>query len=85
MLTMKKQAPGTEHILPELPYADNALEPYISAETLQYHYGKHHASYVEKLNNLVRGTEFESASLEEIIKQATGGIFNNAAQGEEMF
>jgi Fe-Mn family superoxide dismutase len=80
MLNMKKQVHSTEHTLPELPYAENALEPYISAETLQYHYGKHHASYVEKLNNLVRGTEFESASLEEIIKQATGGIFNNAAQ-----
>lgn len=70
----------TQHELPELPYAKNALEPHISEETLEYHYGKHHASYVEKPNNLITGTEFESMPLEEIIRQATGGIFNNAAQ-----
>lgn len=66
--------------LPKLPYAKNALEPYISAETLEYHYGKHHAAYVNKLNSLVAGTEFEGKSLEALIKKATGGIFNNAAQ-----
>ncbi len=70
----------TEHQLPELPYAENALEPHISAETIQYHYGKHHATYVEKLNTLIKNTEFESSTLEEIIKGASGGIFNNAAQ-----
>jgi Fe-Mn family superoxide dismutase len=70
----------TKHILPELPYPRDALEPHISAETIDYHYGKHHAGYVEKLNKLIPGTEFESASLEEIIRKATGGIFNNAAQ-----
>ncbi|MDT8384721.1 MAG: Fe-Mn family superoxide dismutase [Gammaproteobacteria bacterium] len=70
----------TQHTLSPLPYAENALQPHISAETLQYHYGKHHATYVEKLNGLIAGTEFASASLEEIIKQASGGIFNNAAQ-----
>jgi Fe-Mn family superoxide dismutase len=70
----------TEHVLPELPYAKDALEPHISAETLEYHYGKHHATYVDKLNGLVPGTEFESASLEDIIKKASGGIFNNGAQ-----
>ncbi|MGD2161382.1 MAG: Fe-Mn family superoxide dismutase [Gammaproteobacteria bacterium] len=70
----------TQHKLPELPYPKNALEPHISAETLEYHYGKHHATYVEKLNKLIPGTEFETASLEEIIRQASGGIFNNAAQ-----
>jgi Fe-Mn family superoxide dismutase len=70
----------TQHKLPELPYPKNALEPHISAETLEYHYGKHHATYVEKLNKLIPGTEFEPASLEEIIRQASGGIFNNAAQ-----
>jgi len=70
----------TSHVLPELPYAKDALEPHISAETLEYHYGKHHATYVDKLNGLVSGTEFESASLEEIIKKASGGIFNNGAQ-----
>lgn len=70
----------TQHTLPPLPYAENALQPHISAETLQYHYGKHHATYVDKLNGLIEGTEFASASLEEIIKQASGGIFNNGAQ-----
>lgn len=66
--------------LPPLPYADNALEPTISAETISFHYGKHHQSYVTNLNNLVPGTEFENASLEDIIMKASGGIFNNAAQ-----
>lgn len=70
----------TQHELPELPYAKNALEPHISEETLEYHYGKHHATYVNKLNTLVEGTEFESMSLEDIINKASGGIFNNAAQ-----
>lgn len=67
--------------LPALPYEKNALEPYISAETLEYHHGKHHQAYVTNLNNLVPGTEYENLTLEEIIKKApTGGIFNNAAQ-----
>ncbi|MEG1654308.1 MAG: superoxide dismutase [Fe] [Hafnia sp.] len=66
--------------LPALPYEKNALEPHISAETLEYHYGKHHNTYVVNLNNLIKGTEFEGKSLEEIIKTSTGGIFNNAAQ-----
>jgi len=67
--------------LPDLPYAKDALEPHISAETLEYHYGKHHAAYVTNLNNLVPGTEFEGKSLEEIVKSApAGGLFNNAAQ-----
>jgi Fe-Mn family superoxide dismutase len=70
----------TKHILTELPYPRDALEPYISAETIDYHYGKHHAGYVDKLNKLIPGTEFESASLEQIITKATVGIFNNAAQ-----
>ena len=68
------------HELPALPYATNALEPVISAETINYHYGKHHQAYVTNLNNLVPGTEFASASLEEIITKSEGGIFNNAAQ-----
>ncbi|MDA0788846.1 MAG: superoxide dismutase [Fe] [Proteobacteria bacterium] len=66
--------------LPELPYAQDALEPHISAETLQFHHGKHHATYVTKLNGLVEGTDDENKSLEEIIKSASGGKFNNAAQ-----
>jgi len=70
----------TQHTLPELPYPKDALEPHISAETLEYHYSKHHASYVEKLNKLIPGTEFETASLEEIILNGSDGIFNNAAQ-----
>ena len=69
-----------EHKLPELPYAKKALEPHISSETLEYHHGKHHATYVSNLNNLIRGTEFEEMSLEDIIMKSSGGIFNNAAQ-----
>jgi len=68
------------HQLPPLPYAKDALEPVISAETIEYHYGKHHQTYVTNLNNLIQGTEFENASLEEIVKKSSGGIFNNAAQ-----
>ena len=68
------------HTLPALPYAKNALAPYLSEETFEYHYGKHHQAYVTNLNNLIPGTEFETASLEDIIKKASGGIYNNAAQ-----
>lgn len=68
------------HELPTLPYAMNALEPHISQETLEYHYGKHHKTYVDNLNKLIPGTEFEHSSLEEIVQKATGPIFNNAAQ-----
>lgn len=68
------------HELPALPYANNALEPHISAETLEFHHGKHHNTYVTNLNNLIKGTEFETASLEDIVKNASGGMFNNAAQ-----
>jgi Fe-Mn family superoxide dismutase len=68
------------HELPALPYAKDALAPVISAETIDYHYGKHHQAYVTNLNNLVPGTEFENASLEEIVMKSSGGIFNNAAQ-----
>lgn len=66
--------------LPALPYDKKALAPYISEETLEYHYGKHHQAYVNTLNTLVPGTEFEGKSLEDIIKTSSGGIFNNAAQ-----
>ena len=66
--------------LPPLPYERNALEPHISAETLDFHYGKHHQTYVTNLNNLIKGTEFEDADLETIVKKSQGGIFNNAAQ-----
>ncbi|WP_027948578.1 superoxide dismutase [Fe] [Haliea salexigens] len=66
--------------LPALPYARDALAPHISAETIDYHYGKHHNTYVEKLNGMVPGTEFEGKSLEEVIKTSSGGVFNNAAQ-----
>jgi len=69
-----------EHKLPELPFAKDALAPHISAETIEYHYGKHHVAYITNLNKLIKGTEFENAPLEEIIKKASGGIFNNAAQ-----
>lgn len=66
--------------LPALPFAKDALEPHISAETLEFHYGKHHATYVQKLNGLVEGTDLASKSLEEIIKTSEGPLFNNAAQ-----
>ncbi|MBY0384422.1 superoxide dismutase [Fe] [bacterium] len=66
--------------LPELPYSKDALAPIISPETIDYHYGKHHNAYVTNLNNLIKGSELENMSLEEIIKKSQGGIFNNAAQ-----
>lgn len=69
-----------EHTLPQLPYALDALAPFLSAETLAFHYGKHHQTYITNLNNLIKGTEFESATLEEIVKKSSAGIFNNAAQ-----
>ncbi len=69
-----------EHQLPALPYAKNALAPHISEETMEYHYGKHHQTYVTNLNNLIKGTEFENASLEEIVKKSAAGIYNNSAQ-----
>lgn len=69
-----------EHKLPVLPYALDALAPHLSKETLEYHYGKHHQTYITNLNNLIKGTEFENAELEEIVKKASGGLFNNAAQ-----
>jgi superoxide dismutase, Fe-Mn family len=69
-----------EHTLPQLPYALDALSPFISKETLEFHYGKHHQTYVTNLNNLIKGTEFENASLEDVVKKSTGGVFNNAAQ-----
>lgn len=69
-----------EHKLIELPFAKDALAPVISAETLEYHYGKHHKTYVDNLNKLIPGTEFENLPLEDIVRKASGGIFNNAAQ-----
>ncbi len=69
-----------EHTLPALPYAKTALAPYISEETLDFHYGKHHQTYVTNLNNLIKGTEFEHADLESIIKKSSAGIYNNSAQ-----
>ncbi len=69
-----------QHELPQLPYAMDALAPHISKETFEFHYGKHHQAYVTNLNGLIKGTEFENASLEDIIKKSSGGVFNNAAQ-----
>ncbi len=69
-----------KHELPVLPYAADALEPHISAETLSFHHGKHHQTYVTKLNELIAGTEYADLPLEEVFKRASGGIFNNAAQ-----
>ena len=69
-----------EHTLPPLPYAIDALAPSYSQETLEYHHGKHHNAYVANLNNLQKGTEFESMTLEEIIKKSSGGVYTNSAQ-----
>ena len=69
-----------EHTLPPLPFAKNALAPHMSEETLEFHYGKHHQTYVTNLNNLIKGTEYENLSLEEIVKKSSGGGFNNSAQ-----
>ena len=69
-----------QHQLPALPYALDALQPHISRETLEFHHGKHHQAYVTNLNNLIKGTEFENLALEEVIRKASGGVFNNAAQ-----
>ena len=70
-----------EHQLPALPFALDALAPHMSRETLEFHHGKHHQAYVTNLNNLSKGTEFASMSLEEIVRKApAGGVFNNAAQ-----
>ena len=66
--------------LPKLPFKLNALEPYISKKTLEFHYGKHHQAYVNNLNKLTQGTKFENKTLEDIIKEAEGGIYNNGAQ-----
>lgn len=66
--------------LPELPYALDALAPHISRETMEYHYTKHHQTYIDKLNSLTEGTEFENAPLDEVVKKSSGGVFNNGAQ-----
>lgn len=68
------------HELIKLPYADDALEPVISKETISYHHGKHLATYVANLNKLIAGTEFENMPLEEIVAKSEGGVFNNAGQ-----
>ncbi len=85
MMSNDKIGCASPHVLPSLPYADNALEPVISANTLGFHYGKHHMGYVDNLNKLAAGTEFSDLSLEKIITQTAGkadkiAIFNNAAQ-----
>ena len=69
-----------EHKLPPLPYSPDALQPHMSKETFDFHYGKHHQAYVTNLNNLIKGTEFENMALEDIIRKSSGGVFNNSAQ-----
>ncbi|MGD8577567.1 MAG: Fe-Mn family superoxide dismutase [Thiohalophilus sp.] len=79
--TAQKQQEGYQiAVLPDLPYAKDALEPHLSAETIEYHYGRHHNKYVNTLNDLVAGSEYENMPLEDIIRKAEGKIFNNAAQ-----
>jgi Fe-Mn family superoxide dismutase len=74
------QGSPARHQLPPLPYALDALEPHMSAETLEYHHGKHHKAYVEKLNKLITGTRYEQMDLEQIVRTSQDAIFNNAAQ-----
>ena len=69
-----------EHKLPQLPYSLDALAPHLTRETLEFHYGKHHQTYITNLNTQIKGTEFEGLPLEDIVKKSSGGIFNNAAQ-----
>jgi Fe-Mn family superoxide dismutase len=80
IVTQPSKGFAMEHSLPALPYEFDSLAPHISKETLEFHYGKHHKSYVTNLNALIKGTEFESMTLEDIIKKSSGGVFNNAAQ-----
>jgi superoxide dismutase, Fe-Mn family len=80
MEKLMTQSVAKKFELPPLPYALDALQPYISKETLEYHHGKHHKAYVDKLNELIVGTEFADMKLEEIVKKASGPIFNNAGQ-----
>ncbi len=68
------------HTLPQLPFGLDDLAPHMSRETLEYHHGKHHNAYVTNLNNLIPGTEFENAALEDIVRKSSGGVYNNAAQ-----
>jgi Fe-Mn family superoxide dismutase len=75
-----RNASPITHELPDLPYPRDALEPHISRETLEYHHGKHHQKYVDTLNKLIENTVFAHATLEEIVRHACGGVFNNAAQ-----
>ena len=79
-MSITKTKSGSKFVLPELPYDRKALAPYISEETFEYHYGKHHAAYVNNLNKLVDGSPLVEASLEDIVVKSTGGVFNNAAQ-----
>jgi len=80
MFTHQDEEKTMIHQLPPLPFDRSALSPHLSPETIDYHYGKHHAAYVNNLNKLIPGTEFENLPLEEIVKRSSGGIFNNAAQ-----
>lgn len=80
LITPSEGIATMEHKLPVLPYALDALAPHISKETMEYHYGKHHQTYITNMNNQIKGTEFENIPLEEIVKKSSGAIFNNAAQ-----
>ena len=79
-MQMARKVVKPRHALPELEYPLEALSPFMSAETLRYHHGRHHAAYVTKLNTLIQGTQFENASLEDIVMRSHGPLFNNAAQ-----
>ena len=79
-MQMARKVVKTQHVLPELGYSMGDLEPFMSGETLEFHYGKHHRGYVDKLNSLVAGTVFEDAGLEDIVRKSFGAVFDNAAQ-----
>ena len=78
--TMPKRKSGSFYLQPQLPFPEKSLEPFMSEQTIKVHYGKHHKGYVEKLNRLIQGTEFENMSIEDVVRKSSGPLYNNAAQ-----
>ncbi len=78
--TMPKRKSGSFYLQPQLPFPEKSLEPFMSEQTIKVHYGKHHKGYVEKLNRLIQGTEYENMSIEDVVRKSSGPLYNNAAQ-----